>query len=425
MSKILQELDELLANQVISPDVASDIRTYYARDKSQGTNRMLIAFGILGSLLVGLGIILIIAHNWDQFPNFAKLAVSFLPLLATQIIAFKLIRDQSISVAWREGVAVAMVCAIGASIVITSQVYHRSGDLASFLLVWMSLTLPVSYLLKSSAASLLFIAGISWYAVEYDYNGNSEGYALFYWLGLLAIAPRYIYLVREKAFSNQTFFHHWFIAISIIVCLATLATHGDMITVMTYFSLASIFLLVGQMRPFQELKTMSNGWLVLGSLGTVGMLLTFTFEEIWNGVNEGDFGQQELFLWCASIVVAAGLLYHVGSNNGFRNVLTKSYTFIVIPLLVLLALQNPRLAQVFTNVLTLVLGILTVREGAKADKLWQMNYGLLIISALIVCRFFDTDLTFVVRGVLFMLVGIAFFGVNYWVVRQRKARQAS
>ena len=33
------------------------------------------------------------------------------------------------------------------------------------------------------------------------------------------------------------------------------------------------------------------------------------------------------------------------------------------------------------------------------------NYGLIIITALVICRFFDTDLSFVLRGLLFISVG--------------------
>jgi len=39
---------------------------------------------------------------------------------------------------------------------------------------------------------------------------------------------------------------------------------------------------------------------------------------------------------------------------------------------------------------------------------------------LIICRFFDTNLSFVLRGLLFVLVGLGFFAMNYWMIRKRK-----
>jgi hypothetical protein len=75
---------------------------------------------------------------------------------------------------------------------------------------------------------------------------------------------------------------------------------------------------------------------------------------------------------------------------------------------------------VLTNILVFAIGILTIRDGAKFDNLGVLNYGLLIITALVVCRFFDTDLSFVIRGGLFVSVGIGFFATNYWMLKKRK-----
>jgi uncharacterized membrane protein len=63
---ILKELDELTKAQVISPESAENIRNYYKSKQEQSGNRLFIVFGILGAILVGLGLILIIAHNWDD-----------------------------------------------------------------------------------------------------------------------------------------------------------------------------------------------------------------------------------------------------------------------------------------------------------------------------------------------------------------------
>jgi len=68
-----------------------------------------------------------------------------------------------------------------------------------------------------------------------------------------------------------------------------------------------------------------------------------------------------------------------------------------------------------------IIGLLTIRNGARQHHLGILNYGLLMITALVVCRFFDTNLSFVVRGILFVSVGAGFFGANYWMLKRRKA----
>ncbi len=67
---ITQVLPELVREGLITADQAERIRARYAADPQRSGNRMLLVFAILGSLLVGLGIILIIAHNWDELRRF-------------------------------------------------------------------------------------------------------------------------------------------------------------------------------------------------------------------------------------------------------------------------------------------------------------------------------------------------------------------
>ncbi len=64
---LVNDLDELVSNNVISGDTADQIRIHYQRKSNQSPSRLLIIFGILGALLIGMGIILVIAHNWDIF----------------------------------------------------------------------------------------------------------------------------------------------------------------------------------------------------------------------------------------------------------------------------------------------------------------------------------------------------------------------
>ena len=86
----------------------------------------------------------------------------------------------------------------------------------------------------------------------------------------------------------------------------------------------------------------------------------------------------------------------------------------------LLGLSSPGVSQLLINVLILILAIHTIRDGAQRNHLGILNYGLLIITALITCRFFDTDFSFVVRGLLFIGIGIGFFAANYYMIQKRK-----
>ncbi|MFN8352076.1 MAG: DUF2157 domain-containing protein [Flavobacteriales bacterium] len=66
--RLSEALPELLRDGLLTPEQVERIRARYHAGSEQAGNRQLLVFALLGSLLVGLWIILIIAHNWDDLP---------------------------------------------------------------------------------------------------------------------------------------------------------------------------------------------------------------------------------------------------------------------------------------------------------------------------------------------------------------------
>lgn len=100
-SKLLKELPELLENKVISQDIANRIENYYQSKTNDNPNRLFTVFGVLGSILVGLGIILILAHNWDNFSKMVKTIFALTPLVIGQLLAgFSILKNRSQT--WKE-----------------------------------------------------------------------------------------------------------------------------------------------------------------------------------------------------------------------------------------------------------------------------------------------------------------------------------
>ena len=52
----------------------------------------------------------------------------------------------------------------------------------------------------------------------------------------------------------------------------------------------------------------------------------------------------------------------------------------------------------------------------------MLNSGMTVIALLVICRSFDSDLTFVVKGTLFVLVGIGFFVANWLMIKKKKSK---
>ena len=78
-------------------------------------------------------------------------------------------------------------------------------------------------------------------------------------------------------------------------------------------------------------------------------------------------------------------------------------------------------AAVIFDVYALVLGIELIARGVRANSVTRANFGLLVIAALALARFFDSDLDFATRGIGFIVVGIGFLSANIIFFKKRVA----
>ena len=75
---------------------------------------------------------------------------------------------------------------------------------------------------------------------------------------------------------------------------------------------------------------------------------------------------------------------------------------------------------ILINVVILAVSILTIIEGTKKEHLGILNFGLAIITLWIIIRFLNTDLSFIIRGLLLITIGVGFFTANYLMLKKRK-----
>ena len=158
---LLRELPTLVERGVLDAPAAHRLREHYARAGGAGPSWGTILLAIGGSVLVGLGIILIFAHNWEDRTPGVRAVLSMLPLLAGQLACVHALKTGSR--AWREGAGLFTALAIGAAIALVAQTYQFGGDLPRFLLTWTLLALPLVYVLDASAvAALCWLGALGW-----------------------------------------------------------------------------------------------------------------------------------------------------------------------------------------------------------------------------------------------------------------------
>jgi len=408
---------------IITPEKASEIKRFYELKSKKSSNKLIVVFGILGAILVGLGIILIIAHNWDNLSRTTKSFFAFLPLVIGQLISGFVILKKRDSITWREGASVFLILSVGASISLISQIYNIPGNLSSFLLTWISLSVPMIYLMNSSVSAMLVIIGITYYACETSYWSGPNKSSFEYWLILTTTLPHYYQLFKIKPNSNFLILINWLIPLSILICLGTLARNLEDLMFIPYFSLLSLFYIIGNLPYFNNQLVRNNAYLVIGSMGTIVMLLMLSFDWFWTDLLKNEieiWSSQEFYIAIILTLSATIVLGWKIKKHGTKYIQLMHFTFIVFIIIFSIGFYNSLIPVILINILIFVIGLFIIKKGTDRDHLGILNYGLSIVTALIICRFFDTNIPFVIRGLLFIIIGTGFFTANYLMIKRRK-----
>ncbi|MGE5551098.1 MAG: DUF2157 domain-containing protein [Bacteroidota bacterium] len=176
---LLQELPTLVAQDVIEAECASRLRGHYEKNVDDGRNWALLICGTLGVVLVGLGIILLVAYNWYGLSRPLRTAVSFALLLGAQALAGWVLWRRKDSLPWREGAATFLTLMVAASMALIHQTYAIPADGAAFLLICLLLSLPLTYLFETILTAVIYLGGTLFWAVQ---TPPINQRALFIWL---------------------------------------------------------------------------------------------------------------------------------------------------------------------------------------------------------------------------------------------------
>ena len=422
-SKFNKELKELVSDRVISLDIANKISQYYDQKQADKPNRLFTIFGIFGALLVGSGIILMLAHNWDDFSRMTKTIFAFVPLIIGQCVAgFSILKDKSPT--WKEASGTFLFFAVGASISLVSQIYNISGDLGLFLRTWIILCLPLVYLLRSHAVALLVILSSTYYATEVGiWNYRNRSIPWLYFGFILAILPHYWLQLKNRLSSNATTIYNWILPASITIGLGAFIRGNEELGFIMYMTLFGIFYNIGRLSIFKELRTLRNGHLIIGSLGTIVLLMIFTFRWPWEEIYDKTmYVSHEFYISLILGTIAISILVYTIIRKGIQSINVFQISFLIFWGLFFLLSGMSTLPMILTNILVFVLGITAIKIGADKFNFGVLNYGLLIVSILIICRFFDTNVSFVIRGLSFVIVGAGFFMTNYMMLKRQQKK---
>ncbi len=426
---LIAELPGLVARGVVDEETAERLRLHY-ESSTEGVGRRLVlaVCAVFGALLIGGGVILLLAHNWEFLSRTARAAIALVPLVAAQVLAGWALVRKFESTAWREGTATFLALSLAAAMALVDQTYNTGGDLESFLWRWALLLAPLPWLLNSTTVAVIFLSALTWWAVAAKIGGAQ---VLLIWPLAAAVVPHLIHVLRTGRRGLRAANLQWALAIFCVVAAGlALEYRVPGLWIVIYSGLFALMIVVGSATRGDDEALWRRPFESVGVLGSVVMWLILSFAEPWervgwNHVRTGDDFHQvaswidvmlAIALPAVGIVAAVLLLDRRRHRLQFLWILAVPVVAVVWPLVA--ATDAEWIGALAFNGVLFATGIGTIVAGVRSQQLATINLGMLVVAVLVVVRFFDSHFGFVARGLVFIALGIGFLIANLYLSRR-------
>ncbi len=203
-----QQLKRWSKAELITPE---QVERIHAFEKRRARPALLYAVAGLAGLAVAIGLVSIVASNWDLIPGRMKLV---LDAPAVMLLGQAVVHVHTRRPGWLEEAAtVALYGLVLASIALVGQVYQLGGEAAQALLVWSALTFPLMALSGSLRVGFLWLVGLEvtfFVGLSKLAGGDPElgdlALAAVYWAPLVVLVlGRSAWLVRLRPSYARVF----------------------------------------------------------------------------------------------------------------------------------------------------------------------------------------------------------------------------
>ena len=382
LRKLKRRLKEWVDNHLISEE--QKIKILQFEEKRSSIIRpqwVLYGFVILGVSVIGIGIISLIASNWEDIPGSVKLLVVFLMLVG---IAFGImVAEQRNKTVLFDTLAVFFVSLCIASIGLISQVYHTGGELYQALIMWLVITFPICGLGKKLFLPYLWVTGfltlcLVWcFSDDSWWSGNAKIYIPSLVLPFLCLVSGLIFrlIASLKRFGSAfftagalSFIYAGVITDIILTCKAD-EIFGiewfECIPLIVIASIAYIFL------AFASGFRKKEKWIIVAA-SLLTLCVWFLPKLFWSG-GLYDFEEYGQFLGPLYSVITLCLLGIFFSIKGQKRLfhlttLTTGIRFLIVYFEVLESLAFTGIGLVVSGLIILGTTILWYKSRARIDQ---------------------------------------------------------
>jgi len=415
---LLEALPELVEQKIVDADNAARLEEFcrqkIALKKDNSGRNLLLVLGCCCALLIALGLALILSHNWDSLANHVRLLLGNLPLAGGIALGlWSLGKDKSS--AWTEATAIIVIIGIGCSIAAVAQVYNLGGSTKDFLQLWMLLSLPLAWVLRSISAVLLgTILFVTW-------GGHAchKNEAFQYWsmLWLLVSAGYLLSALRIKNGGVRQGFARWLMVSLLIFYPIFSGISADGTAGTTMLTLLSGLLLYLGIRLRQSDRPSAP----LPICSFLGLLLAGAIAAYpHTGVSQTIFVlDTAAWRWGnlpSAVIFAAAMIFLAE-----RAIKLRQLYYLLPVALALVLLFAPRMwICLGGSILLFGAGGIMLYLSFHRRSFALLNGGAAAIVVLAAEWFLSNDFPILWRGAGFIIIGAVFGGLNLLFYKQFK-----
>jgi uncharacterized membrane protein len=422
-----QEVARWRAEGLVDEALVQRLLARYPETTERGWGRIVLS--ALGAVLVGLGVILVFAYNWQAIPKAVKLALAFGALAAAHGAAMARDRRQPPNRALVEGLHALGTMLFGAAIWLVAQIYHIDEHYPNAFLVWSLGALALAWAMPSLVQALLALFLVAfWAGVEvFQFRAAMHAAPLLVAAGVLPLAWRR----RSPALL--------FWALAVLVAVTAFAVAGidfDPLVALLYVTGAAI-LIASIAAPETSFPEAERPLHAVGLFVVLACNFVLSFPGLAGYLGRQHFARPELAaylgvaatLFAASLAAAAWRLSRGGwgrldaYRHGQAALIAVGVAIVAGCMLAHVKGGGWAVALPF-NVIGLALATLLILEGSARLQPRLVGAGCLYFALITVSRYADLFGSLLARAAVFVALGVGLFLVgNFYARNRRRAQQ--
>ena len=416
---------------VISREQAETLQARYPAEQN-GRSWGMIIFSCLGAVIVGLGVILLLAYNWDAIPKFAKLALILGGVAAAHVTGLFLRFGQARYRALGDGISMLGSMLFGAGIWLVAQIYHIDEHFPNAFLIWGLGALAMALIMPSIPQAILA-------AVLLAVWGGSERLAFD---SPVWVAPACIVLILGTlAWRCRS---RILLAVLIPAFLFsygfTLPVGGDSewLLVSTFLSISAGLIAASRLAAYPG--NFPGAAKVFGFYGWVifwVMLYLMSFPKL---AHDLFYWHDHTILWThftfgliplsLALVLWLGLAYLEKTGKVRREEGDPGWEVYLVPLTVILGVVDLISSQAVAgwviagpfNLVFVGMVAAMMTRGCSEGLIKPTVIGSVLLVLLVVARYFDLFESQLVRGLVFLAIGAVLLVEGFLYTRTRKQK---